>query len=89
MRPSSTRLPVSAPLAAGTRSIARTSAVSQFQEPELSLTERYRGTEFDIATQQLSMHESSGFSRGRAFVLVALVFGVALYGVVISAMGLF
>jgi len=69
--------------------IARTSAVSQFQEQELSLTERYRGTEFDITLEQMSMHERSGVSRGRAFVVVALVFGVALYGVVISAMGLF
>ena len=35
------------------------------------------------------MSASSGVSRGRAFVLVALVAGVALYGVVMSAMGVF
>lgn len=67
-------------------------AQPQHQEPELSLTERYRGTEYDFTLEQAAIDEavmsaSSGFSRGRAFVLVALVLGIALYGVVIAAMG--
>ena len=62
--------------------------VTRHSEPEMSLTERYRGTGFDIAERQAVM-ESHGVSRGRAFVLVALVAGVFLYGGVMSAMGLF
>jgi hypothetical protein len=52
-------------------------------EPELSLTERYRGTRYDITLEQGSM-ANSGVPRGRAFVVVALVAGSALYGVVMS-----
>ncbi len=63
-------------------------AVARDSEPEMSLTERYRGVSFDIAEQQAAM-ESHSVSRGRAFVLVALVAGVVLYGGVMSAMGLF
>ena len=60
-------------------------------EPEraLSLTERYRGTRFDISLEQAAMDERSHVSRGRAFVVVGLVAAVALYGGVLSAMGLF
>ena len=62
----------------------------QPQEPEMSLTERYRGTQYDISMQQAAMSDTqAGVSRGRAFVLIALVAGVALYGFVMSAFGLF
>lgn len=57
-------------------------------EPEMSLTERYRGTRFDGVQQQLTMEDHHS-SRGRAFVAVALVAGVFLYGGVMSAMGMF
>lgn len=55
---------------------------------EVSLTERYRGTNFDISTQQAAV-EGTHVSRGRAFVLLALAAGVVLYGGVMSAMGMF
>lgn len=68
--------------------IARTLVTPEAQEPEISLTERYRGTQFDVTLEQASMHDAAGVSRGRSFVLVALIAGVALYGVVISASGI-
>ena len=68
-----------------TRPVAESAAEPQ---REMSLTERYRGTGFDVHQQQATMdHQHS--SRGRAFVAVALVAGVFLYGGVMSAMGMF
>lgn len=62
------------------------------QEPEpgreLSLTERYRGTRYDASMQQAMLGHHDRVSRGRSFVLVALVAAVGLYGVAMSAMGL-
>lgn len=52
-------------------------------EPELSLTERYRGTHYDVTLEQGSM-ANSGVSRCRTFVVVALAASAALYGVVMS-----
>ena len=63
-----------------------TAAPVQDSEPELSLTERYRGTQFDISVNDGAAH-SSGVSRGRSFVVLALIAGAALYGVVIAMMG--
>ena len=54
---------------------------------ELSLTERYSGTRFDL--QQQATMDSHHVSRGRAIVLMALAAGVFLYGGVMSAMGMF
>jgi hypothetical protein len=69
--------------------VARTfAAPTPEPERELSLTERYRGTRFDVQQQQAAM-DSHHVSRGRAFVLMALVAGVFLYGGVMSAMGMF
>lgn len=54
-------------------------------EHELSLTERYRGTRYDVSVQ----HAASGgavVSRGRAFVLVSLFAGVGLYALVMGLM---
>jgi hypothetical protein len=68
--------------------IAQTVAAPRFQEAQLSLTERYRGTAYDISLEQATM-QHTGVSRGRAFVLLALLAGVALYGVIIGAMGVF
>lgn len=65
-----------------------TEPISGSDAPELSLTERYRGTRFDVGSQQ-ALVERHPVSRGRAFVLIALVAGVFLYGGVMSAMGLF
>ena len=65
-----------------------TAPLAQSEAPELSLTERYRGTRFDLSTQQAAV-EGHHVSRGRAFVLMSLVAGVILYGGVMSAMGLF
>jgi hypothetical protein len=57
-------------------------------EPELSLTERYRGTSFDISALEVAERDNS-VSRGRAFVLVSLICGAALYGVVLAGVGPF
>lgn len=68
--------------------VARTVVDQRDTEPEMSLTERYRGAGFDVIEQQATLEHHS-VSRGRAFVLIALVAGVVLYGGVMSAMGLF
>lgn len=67
---------------------AALAAQAEREEPEMSLTERYRGTQYDISLQQAAFSDATHVSRGRAFVLVALVACVALYGVVIGAMGI-
>jgi hypothetical protein len=58
--------------------------------PEMSLTERYRGTPYGLALQSEAVGDpasmSSGVSRGRIFVIVGLVASVALYGVVFFSM---
>ena len=58
-------------------------------DPDVSLTERYRGTQYDLQLQQAAMNDHVGPSRGRAFVLIALVAAVGLYGGALSAMGMF
>jgi predicted ATP-dependent serine protease len=69
--------------------VARTmNARPQEPQREMSLTERYRGTQFDVSMQQ-AIDERAHVSRGRAFVLMALVAAVGLYGGAMSAMGLF
>ena len=67
--------------------VVQTVVAPRASEPELSLTERYRGTRFDVS-EQVALEDHS-VSRGRAFVIIALVAGVFLYGGVISAMGMF
>ena len=66
-----------------------TVAQKEETDTEVSLTERDRGTSYDISMHQAAMDEQAGFSRGRAFVLLGLVAGVVLYGGVMSAMGNF
>ncbi len=70
--------------------VARTVSrpLSESEAPGLSLTERYRGTRFDVSSEQAAV-DGRHVSRGRAFVLMALAAGVFLYGGVMSAMGLF
>lgn len=60
----------------------------QVRPPEtgLSLTERYRGTQYDVSAGDTFVRRD-GVSRGRSFVIVSLLAGVALYGVVIALMG--
>ena len=55
-------------------------------EDELTLTERYRGTRFDVSVGQAG-DAGSAVSRGRAFVVVTLIAGVSLYALVMSMMG--
>jgi hypothetical protein len=70
--------------------IARTVAPRDPEpEAELSLTERYRGTSYDVASEQAALENRVPVNRGRAAVIIALVAGVFLYGGVMSAMGLF
>lgn len=67
---------------------ARATVTTQAEEPEMSLSERYRGTQYDHTLEQ-TMDDRAHDSRGRAFVVVALVAGVALYGGVMTTMGIF
>jgi hypothetical protein len=71
--------------------IARTISAAPPRNEEkvdyFSLTERYRGTSYDISVQQAAVGDQ--ISRGRVFVVVGLIAGVVLYGGVISAMGIF
>lgn len=68
--------------------VARTVVTPRHEaDHEMTLTERYRGTRFDVSSQvAMEDHQSS---RGRAFVAVSLVAGVLLYGGVMNAMGMF
>jgi uncharacterized Zn finger protein (UPF0148 family) len=68
--------------------MAALEAKSQPAGPEMSLTERYRGTQYDITLQQAAFDDATHVSRGRAFVLVGLVAGVALYGFIMTSMGI-
>jgi hypothetical protein len=56
-------------------------------EPQLSLTERYRGTTYDISVHDAAVQSNTGVSKGRAFVIVSLVAGACLYGLMLSMMG--
>ncbi len=56
-------------------------------EREISLTERYRGTSY-VDMQQAAVDSQPHVSRGRSFVIVALVAAVGLYGAAMSAMGM-
>jgi hypothetical protein len=56
--------------------------------PQMSLTERYRGTGYDLDPQGLVLPQQSHISRGRAFVLMALVAVAAFYGVVLALLGM-
>lgn len=69
--------------------IAALAARTEPVEPEVSLTERYRGTQYDITLHQAAFNDATHVSRGRAFVLLGLVAGVAIYGFAMSSMGVF
>jgi len=57
--------------------------------PEMSLTERYRGTPYDYSLQsEVATHQSS-VSKGRVLVIGGLIAGGVLYGIVLSLMGPF
>jgi hypothetical protein len=62
--------------------------VRPVEDDGMSLTERYRGTRFDISTQQAAVEDHGG-SRSRLFIGVSLLAAVMLYGGAMSAMGLF
>ena len=59
---------------------------AQRPERELSLTERYRGTSFDVSVGAHAV-DHGPVSRGRSFVIVSLVTGAGLYALVVSLMG--
>ena len=63
-------------------------AQSDTQEPVMSLTERYRGSEYDITLEQVAVSEHPGVSRARSVILVGLVGGVVLYGAVLTTLGI-
>jgi hypothetical protein len=51
---------------------------------EVSFTERYRGTEFDIVGPVMTIHEPS-ISRGRAFVIMTGSATLGLAGLVLAS----
>ena len=59
----------------------------QSNVPEMSLTERYRGTEYDIRAQYVA-NQGASVSRGRTFVLVGLLAAAGLYGIALGITGL-
>lgn len=59
------------------------------QHPEMSLTERYRGTQYDFMLQSEMAGSPAGVSRGRLFVLVGLVAAGTVYGLMLTLMGSF
>lgn len=62
--------------------------VAPVEDEGMSLTERYRGTRFDVTTQQAAVEYHRG-SRGRLFIVMSLAAAIVLYGGAMSAMGLF
>jgi hypothetical protein len=68
---------------------ARLATRPEPQAHEMSLTERYRGTRYDVSVQGGLSSEGHHVARGRAFVLVALVAGASLYALIVNSMGIF
>jgi hypothetical protein len=57
------------------------------RDTEGSITDRYRGTAYDLSMQfEDAVHVESNVSRGRMFVILGLVAGAVLYGVVLTTM---
>ena len=56
-------------------------------EPEMSLTERYRGTQYDVRLEVAS-GGFPGVTRGRVFVIVGLLAAAGLYGVAFGVLGM-
>lgn len=56
-------------------------------EPEVSLTERYRGTRYEFSSG-IAAERGSSMSRGRTFVVVGLLAAAGLYGLVLGVTGL-
>jgi hypothetical protein len=55
--------------------------------PELSLTERYKGTAYDFSTFSSALGESgTGISRARTLVIIGLIGAAVLYGAVLTLM---
>jgi hypothetical protein len=62
---------------------------SAIKTAEMSLTERYRGTAYDLVLQSDAASHQTGVSRGRVLVIVGLIGGAALYGAVLTMMAPF
>ena len=60
-------------------------------EPDagMSLTERYRGTPYDLSLQSEMAGSHASVSRGRVFVIAGLVAAATIYGLMLSVMGPF
>jgi hypothetical protein len=56
-------------------------------QPQASLTEQYRGTEFDMSSQ-LVASRNGNVSRGRTFVIIGLLVAAGLYGIVLGVLGM-
>ena len=63
-----------------------TAQAAQPTAPQISLTERYRGTEYDLRSEYM-VAPIATVSRGRTFVLVGLAAVVALSILAVSILG--
>ncbi len=66
--------------------VAQTIVAPREEEPEMSLTERYRGTRYDVSAHTATEH-APVVPRSRAVILVALVAGAGVYGLIVNSMG--
>ena len=54
---------------------------------EGSISERYRGTPYDSGWQEAVASHGSGVSRGRVFVITAMLAVAGFYGVILAVLG--
>jgi hypothetical protein len=54
---------------------------------EGSISERYRGTPYDTNWQEVAASQGSGVSRGRVFVITAMLAVAGFYGVILAVLG--
>ena len=59
--------------------------------PEMSLSERYRGTPYGLALEPdvfgVDTQARAGISKGRVVVIAGLVVSIGIYGTVLAALG--
>jgi hypothetical protein len=54
--------------------------------PEMSLTERYRGTAYDFSLLSQAVEPRASVSRARSLVIIGLAGAAVLYGIILTVM---
>ena len=59
------------------------------KQPKLegSISERYRGTPYDSQWLEVAASQGTGVSRGRVFVITAMLAVAGIYGVILAVLG--